>query len=426
MNESITEHGLFWINGQEQKRAWGTILINEINEVRLETFGSLIGTKIEDTQTIVGLIKGGQRPVTLLNCFPLRTEYPQRTRDEVFDWSHQTCLVNGMLDGLALEDNQEPAFVKATIDISTLTKWVGPNLVNLEFGEGPSGNLKVGISVNDRADETLVTIFRGKEIKITIESSPATNWTIKDRTIRYSIEDDCSLTLEKADGSKLHLQDIISVTAAMQDLLSVCCNETSVITGLRVKQEQGDETSAKVFLRMKGYKVARRDDDAYWSLNFDDIGRTEGIARWLQITEEYNPSVAHLTSHWYNDIAYGSDKLSRTYTAVEALIARKLKHPQANMNVNELGNFVNEAIPGFRNATGTTAEAWADKVKTIRDKTIDHLDPRGGPTTDGLALFQMADVLYVAGAVFLLRESGIEEPGIEKYIHGCYQSRLLR
>lgn len=41
-NESVTERGLFWIQGREQKKLWGTLRIDKANEMSLETFGSLI------------------------------------------------------------------------------------------------------------------------------------------------------------------------------------------------------------------------------------------------------------------------------------------------------------------------------------------------------------------------------------------------
>ena len=37
----------------------------------------------------------------------------------------------------------------------------------------------------------------------------------------------------------------------------------------------------------------------------------------------------------------------------------------------------------------------------------------------------ITNLLYVAGAAFLLREIGMEDQRIEKYIEGCYQSLLL-
>ena len=73
-SESITDHGLFWTKDRERKRLWGTLSIGEFDEARLETFGSLIATEEEKHQTIVGLIRGGQIPVTLLDCFPINTQ----------------------------------------------------------------------------------------------------------------------------------------------------------------------------------------------------------------------------------------------------------------------------------------------------------------------------------------------------------------
>ena len=131
-SKSTTEHGLFWVKNHEQNKLWGTLRINEINEARLETFGSLIEHGEENPQTIVGQIKGGQLPVTLLNCFPINTQYAQPAPESQWDWSQQTCLVNVVLEGLALEEDQEAAFAEAIINISTLSKWVNPNLVSFE------------------------------------------------------------------------------------------------------------------------------------------------------------------------------------------------------------------------------------------------------------------------------------------------------
>ena len=206
----------------------------------------------------------------------------------------------------------------------------------------------------------------------------------------------------------------------------MCCNETSVVTGLNVKYEQDDRHPIRVFLRMKGYKVEKKKDYPFPSLDLDNIGRMTGIARWLETTEKYHPVTAWLTSNWYNDTAYSLDELSRAFTAVEGLDARKKNSTHANMNVNDLAKFVDQTIPNFRNIANSSPEDWATKVKNIRDKTITHLDPSDAPTTDGPTLLRMANMLYFAGALFLLREIGIEEPEIQTYIQGCYQSGLLR
>ena len=59
-NEPITEHGLFWLRDNEQRKLWGTLYINEVNEAKLETFGSLIDPGEETLHTIVGQIRSGQ------------------------------------------------------------------------------------------------------------------------------------------------------------------------------------------------------------------------------------------------------------------------------------------------------------------------------------------------------------------------------
>ena len=425
-NETISEHGLFWVQNHDEKKLWGTLRINEINEATLETFGSLIDSAQEHTRTIVGLVKGGQTPVTLLKCLPTRTQHALGSLEDEPDWSHQTYRIHIVLEGIGLEGDEEPTFSEAVVNISTLPKWVNPNLVNVKFTRSPSGRPERELSIHEREDETLVKTFEGTDIKIAIRFIPTEGTDRRSRITKYSLEDDCFLVLQRADGGKLLLETITAVISRIQDLLTICCNEEAFLTSLYLEYEQDDWQHIKVFLRMKGYKSQQHRDEPFPALDFENIGQMEGIARWLEITEKYHPAAAVLTSHWYFDTAYIPDKLSRVYTALEGLNARKRNKTHAIISGKELGQFVDQAIPDFQKITNSSAEDWADKVKAVRDKAIAHLDPTDAPPADGPAFFRMANILYVAGACFLLREIGIEEPEIRTYIDRCRQSGLLR
>ena len=61
--EILSEHGRFWLSENDGRKLWGTLRINEINEVRLETFGSLISENL--IQNILF--------VDFLWCYPVRT-----------------------------------------------------------------------------------------------------------------------------------------------------------------------------------------------------------------------------------------------------------------------------------------------------------------------------------------------------------------
>ena len=85
--EILSEHGRFWLSENDERKLWGTLRINEINEVRLETFGSLIAERDERTRRIIGVINGGQEYVTLVDCFPDSTRFIGEEWDGI-DWSH--------------------------------------------------------------------------------------------------------------------------------------------------------------------------------------------------------------------------------------------------------------------------------------------------------------------------------------------------
>ena len=424
-NEPITEHGLFWLRDNEQRKLWGTLYVSEVNESRLETFGSLIEREEETLHTIVGQIRSGQEWVTLIDCFPTHTQNWWPIREGETDWSRQTYLVNKVVEGIGFEKGEEIAFEQATLSISTLPKWANPNIVKLDYAKGKIKPNRVNISIEDRADESTRVSFRGEELKVSLRFLPKRESERHGVITRFLVEDHCYLIIERPDGSKMSLESILSVAGAMLDLLSICCNETPTVTSFRVHLDKGEPPPAKVYVTMKGHDAERKKSRPYPALGLKDLGGMGGVARWIEVTERYGEAVALLTSNWYNDKAYNEDKLSRMYVAVEGLLSRKENRNIAKMKAAELAKFLGEAIPGFSSITNKPPEEWAEKVKEIRDQKISHSDPTSTVVNDGRTMHVMTNVLYTAGASFLLREMGMGEKQVEEYIERCSQSLLL-
>ena len=404
-NKPITEYGRFWLRENEQRKLWGTLYVNEANKSTLETFGSLIGQSEEGLHTIVGQISSGQKLATLIDCFPTNTRNWIPVEEGESDWSRQTWLVNTVVEGIGFEKGKEIAFEQATLSISTLPKWANPNIVKVaKFGSN-----RVNISIEDRADESKTVWFRGEKVKISLRFRAKQESKTRGVITRFSVEDHCCLIIERADGSKMPLDSIFSVAEAMQDLLSICCNETPTVTSLSVKYGKDEPSPAKVYARMRGNDAERKEGCPYPAFGLKDLGGMGGVARWIDLRERYGEAVAFLTSNWYNEKAYNEDKFSRMYVAVEGLLARKKKREKANMKTPELAEFVKKAIPSFSSITNRSPEQWAQKVKEIRDQKIGHSDPTSTVVTDGRQMDVMTNVLYIAGASFLLREMGLNE-----------------
>ena len=170
--EEITEYGLFWRQDNDQKKLWGTLRISETNEAKLETFGSLSDIGEHSQINIIGQIKGGFGWATLINCFPVNTQNPFPVRDGEIDWSRQTLHVNQVVDGIAFGKDEEIAFEEATLDISTLSKWVDPCLVEAHLAKGDISPFKTDLSVRERKDETTILNFRGESIRVSIRFVP--------------------------------------------------------------------------------------------------------------------------------------------------------------------------------------------------------------------------------------------------------------
>ena len=414
--EETTEYGLFWRQDNDQKKLWGTLRISETNEAKLETFGSLSDFGEHSQINIIGQIKGGFGWATLINCFPVNTQNPFPVRDGEIDWSRQTLHVNQVVDGIAFGKDEEIAFEEATLDISTLSKWVDPCLVEAHLAKGDISPFKTDLSVRERKDETTILNFRGESIRVSIRFVPKGGSSHEGVISRYSVEDHCTLVVEAPDGTKLPLGSFLSVTGSILNLLSICCNETPVVNDFFVRYEKQEAIPGKAFVGMRGHSVEQGKGHGFPSPNFNDIGGAEGLAKWVEVAETYRPIVGLLTSNWFNKGAYNEDKFARMYTAVEGLITRRAGRNKASAKPNELAQFMEQMVPGISNLANTSVEDWAKKVKDIRDQNISHSDPTSSVATDGRDIIMMTNLLYVAGAAFLLREIGLEEQRIEEYI----------
>ena len=62
----------------------------------------------------------------------------------------------------------------------------------------------------------------------------------------------------------------------------------------------------------------------------------------------------------------------------------------------------------------------------VRDQKLSHSDPTSTLVIGGLTMRVMTNLLYVIGSSFLLREMGMEDPQISKYIEWTYQTLPLR
>ena len=274
-------------------------------------------------------------------------------------------------------------------------------------------------------DEATTVSFGGDDINISVVFRPKEEWQRRGVITSYLVEDHCYLKLERRDGSKMPLKSILSVSGALLDLLSVCCNKTPTVSNFSVRLERDNPRPAKVYVPMKGHDAEKRKSRPYVALGLEDTGGMEGVAQWIRVKERYGESVALLTSNWYNEKAYNEDKLSRMYVAVEGLLSRKKSRKRAKMTATELAKFVEEAIPGFASITKRRPEEWAGSVKEIRDQKVSHSDPISSVVTDGRKMHVMANVLYTAGASFLLREVGLGESRINKYVEECSRSMLM-
>ena len=105
--------------------------------------------------------------------------------------------MNQAVQGIAFGKGEEIAFEEATLDISTLSKWVDPGLVETNLTEGTIRPYRINISVRDRADEAVILNFRGEDIKISIRFIPKEGSVYRGVISSYSVEDHCLLAIDE-------------------------------------------------------------------------------------------------------------------------------------------------------------------------------------------------------------------------------------
>lgn len=345
------------------------------------------------------------------------------THEKEIDWSYQSYVVNGVVKGLAFDEGEEIAFERAILSISTLTKWTRPGLVKVSMGKDDR------VRVEDRADLVVEVDLKKGEIQVSLRFVPDERWSQRMTSIKYSVEDHCFLVMQRPDGTKVPLKDLLSIEGAIRDLLAVCCNEVPIVRRFNAcykGDDKGDDDyTATVFVGRRGPKTREEKVPPFPALTLKDIGGIQGVGRWLEMREKYEAAAARLTSEWYNDTSYHEDRFYRMFVAVEGLLAIKENRNRAQISKVDLARFVEEAIPEFQEFTGRSPKEWACETKKIRDETISHLDPTSAVSPDGIELYIMTNVLYVAGAAFLLRETGLDNSKIKQYVQGCKQIMTL-
>ena len=275
--EHLSERGLFWLPGNDDKKVWGTLHVNEVGEAKVETFGALLPEWNDGQHRIVGKIKGGSEFVTLTDCFPVSTPVTMGEWDDEEDWSQQTCFVNAVIEGVKFDEGEEISFEQATVEISNLPKWTTPRVVELTFLEEGIKRSGVTVSKYEKPDETTRVCFEGNDIEVTIRFLPKENWGTSGSVRHYSIEDHCYLVIQGTDGNSMSLDEVVSVAGAIQDLLCVCCNETSAVTSLNVRCEKEKWPSNKAYVPMRGNTTERKESNSRPALSFNDIGRMTGV-----------------------------------------------------------------------------------------------------------------------------------------------------
>jgi hypothetical protein len=167
--------------------------------------------------------------------------------------------------------------------------------------------------------------------------------------------------------------------------------------------------------------TAIRKYDLYFSL--EHFGGAEGIARWLGTAATYRTELRRVMATRYTDAMYLEDRIMNTCAALERF--DKVRRPDAPKVlrkgkcdkwidppfVDRIVECVTLAGPVFADLIVEDAEAWAKRVRDVRNQLAHHDDPFR--TTGQVAEHVLAEQIYWLFALCMLRASNAPELVLE-------------
>ena len=425
-----TIDGLFWLKNLDTTKLWGTLTVSPTKDMTLKTFGSLLDTDDEKVETIIGQVEGGDEFVTLLNCFVKNTKgkpvaLAQHKRPGEIDWSMQTWRVNTAVEGLGFEKEEEVEFSQITATLSTLARWVMPDTLDIDWTRESPERFQMTAKGSYREPESATAVFGETPFRIALNYvNPGMIW--QSRTKRIEMEDSCNIRVAREDGGRMKLGEGLAIVAELQNLLTICYHAPAIVNTISVRHED-EEIQAEVTIKFRGDDLdnpergIKRDP----ILEFDEIGRMEGVARWIEIAGELSASIDTLMANWYNSHSYVEDQYAHVFVGLEGMLAKLNGMPRAQVTERNLIDAASALGPVFLQTFGTNAEDWARAAKEIRDTRVSHIDPNRGAFLDPRKTTRIRESLYVLGIATVLKEMGVGKCETDEFIRGAESRRSI-
>lgn len=430
--DTLDVEGVFWPAGEEEKQVAGRLTFSPNTGGRLK----LIGRSFD----IMPVALTNERPIrfngdtplswiTLDGCYTVRNSYAMgRTADVVFH-------VPMILTTLLFEKDERLDFSSIQASLRHLETWLDiRKLSRMSHGEiTRQGQDTIpghsSIAVNHPTAES--ASLPGGEVLLPFDYA-----VTGDEYTSMTLSQRAAIKFVAASNSEIY--ELFEMTGPVQQLLTIAADSPSVYTDIRFEHEElnrfreedpGLEDHVRLYTRVRGSGLggdATNLDPTKMLFTYDDIGRIEGLARWIQLANRYRVALEPLLAHKYQSTSFVGNRLVDAAGAADAYyLIRFGGEPGSAQTLRDrlialallAGDLFCDVVGG--------AEEWATHVKSARTD-LTHAGERNPPRYNDAAYSALARSVYLMVILCLLRELNVTETAIAKAISTGFETLARR
>jgi hypothetical protein len=386
----IAVQGLWWLPDQPDHKVGGWLTFDDQSGGRLILGGTLRPTVWDDHRRHDGTVQRvprahdedanrtypivhgqhAQTAYSLVNCFQARVAgYRSPTATE-------EVTVNTVLTSAWFEDEADLQFTRARIDLRQLTTFVGRNGLKSEF---PFAEAAQDVRYS------IVTSTRLPPIDLQVNEPNAFFVHILEQTGDqfHNVIVSQRWGLDIRTDEPRPIQDFLDLMSDVQDLISVASGSRSCVDGFEFEHPDVLERAlngAPVGNVRKPIPYVTRwsqravndnlvsKHDFYF--DFDDLGGTDGIGRWLATAREFRTELGRAMATRYSSTMFLEDRISNLCAALESLDA--VQRGVSENFADHVKSCVARAGATFTNMLTIDSDLWAMQVKEIRHDLAHH------------------------------------------------------
>lgn len=408
------EPGLFWIPNNPEEKVAGVVALSAEGGTVLTTYGQLGPFGFEDRkqEVVQGLIAGSH--IKLVNCLATnqRMNFKAFTADET-TWHCQFAFRGSDYHG---DVPNRIKSVEAVIQL--LGDWV-PGFDALERSRD-------GLSLSWPASQPDQSA-RWNLGDVAIHQEILPSW----RAARYGVQTAAVTAHTSARvifDQPQSWETVTHIVLCLQALVSIAKGEAVHVERTSIVAEGAPDARLGASYNRVLHRGALQIPHSEL-FTMDEMGGTEGIARWLNLLCDQETLITALLVDRYRQPAFITDRTSHLLAACEAYQRHRMVAPR-----KRISNLWAEVIDPMLNLAGRSFEEWIGdpkewklKVSDVRNNYgVGHLQGYGTSTSAQPDFHLINEQLYLLVVACLLSECNVSEDIKHKVVERMHSNWKIR